>query len=133
MFLFRGAGRNPPPTPRAVSAECLRDRRGFLRGLVLLLALSAPTASLPAPMPRPGDDDRDDMALYVVDVVPTDGAEVPRPKDHATELVPVVGRPSETSCKLDGLQPGLLSDKLLMPCAAMLAVGKSEGSDWVVR
>ena len=98
---------------------------------MVLLVFSAPTASLPAPMPRPGDDDRDDMALYAVDAVPTDGAEVPRPKDHATELVPVVG--SETPCQLDGLTLGLLSVVLSMPCAAMLAVVKSEGSDWVVR
>lgn len=101
MFLFRGAGRNPPP-PRTVSAEYLLDRRGFLRGLALFV-FSAPTAyaSLPVPMPRPGDDDRDDMPLYAVEVVPTDGAEVPRPKDHAAELLLEDG--GEAPCQLDGL------------------------------
>lgn len=59
------------------------------------------------------------MALYAVEVVPTDGAEVPRPKDHAAELVPEVG--GKTPCQLDGLP--LLSVVLLMLCAAMLALG----------
>ena len=81
-------------------------------------------------MPRPGDDDRDDIPLYAVEVVPTDGAEVPRPKDHAAELLPEDG--GETPCQLDGF-PLLSYVVLLMLCAAMFALGKSVGTDWAVR
>ena len=46
-------------------------------------------------------DDRDETALNSVAVVPTEGADVPRPKAHAAEPVPEVG--GETPCQLDGL------------------------------
>ena len=67
-------------------------------------------------------DDRDETALNSVAVVPTEGADVPRPKAHAAEPVPEVG--GETPCQLDGL---------LLSAGATLTLGKSVATDWDVR
>lgn len=75
-----------------------------------------------SPLVVEADDDRDETALNSVAVVPTEGADVPRPKAHAAEPVPVGG---ETPCQLDGL--------LLLLAVPFNTLGKSVATDWDVR